>query len=224
LWSIVDVSEHNPYPTQLRQKYKTANFMTGLLPTGRTPLATDKELVSFFWSIPVDYFSTWISADKSFDEWKNQVVDLWAETQFVVDQLTSKSDLAFATYNDAVMTQWHDKRVVYIGDAAHYMSPQLGQGANLALIDSYVLSQSLLRNQNIETALAHYTDSRKGNIRFYQNMSRLMTPFYQSDNALYGWLRDVFSWPVTQVPWVKEQMLATLTGEKTGWLSKQPIK
>jgi 2-polyprenyl-6-methoxyphenol hydroxylase-like FAD-dependent oxidoreductase len=55
-----------------------------------------------------------------------------------------------------------------IGDAAHSMSPQLGQGANLALIDAEKLVDvleeaagvSATSASNIETALDAYTKER----------------------------------------------------------------
>ncbi|KAK5053890.1 hypothetical protein LTR84_001852 [Exophiala bonariae] len=39
--------------------------------------------------------------------------------------------------------QWHSRRCVLVGDAAHPTSPHLGQGANQALEDCYTLSNAL---------------------------------------------------------------------------------
>ena len=39
--------------------------------------------------------------------------------------------LTDAAYRDVLMPRWHEGNVVYLGDAAHAMSPQLGQGTSL---------------------------------------------------------------------------------------------
>ncbi|MFH4171023.1 FAD-dependent monooxygenase, partial [Acinetobacter baumannii] len=70
-----------------------------------------------------------------------------------------------ANYRDVVMTQFGQGRIGVIGDAAHAMSPQLGQGANMALLDGWAFSQSLQqaqKNQNIDWSLLwqHYHQLR----------------------------------------------------------------
>ena len=37
-------------------------------------------------------------------------------------------------------------------------------------------------------------------MKFYQWVSHLLTPFYQSDSNLLPWLRDTFFEPVSKVP------------------------
>lgn len=217
LWAIVD----QPAQMQgdcLQQVYHTAQYMAGLLPTGRLP-GEDQSLVSLFWSIPTSHYAQWREGSVDFSDWKAKLATLWPQSEPVLNQLHSHEQLAFANYRDVVMQQWAEGRVVFMGDAAHSMSPQLGQGANLALCDASVLNHCLNADHNIEQALQSYNRQRLGHIRFYQNMSRLLTPFYQSNHRSYAWLRDGLSWPLTQVPWVRRQMLETLCGVKTGALS-----
>lgn len=126
-----------------------------------------------------------------------------------------------ANYRDVVLTQFGQGRVGVIGDAAHAMSPQLGQGANMALLDAWAFSQSLQhaqKNQNIDWSLLwqHYHQLRHSSTQFYQFLSRLLTPLYQSDQWWAGGLRDlVFPW-MYQIPYFRKEMAITISGLKTG--------
>ena len=47
------------------------------------------------------------------------------------------------------------------------MSPRLGQGANLGLVDALVLSRILAQYENIDQALAEFDRARKRHVDFY---------------------------------------------------------
>ena len=96
-----------------------------------------------------------------------------------------------AQYRDVVMSRYGQGRIGVIGDAAHAMSPQLGQGANMALLDAWAFSQSLQiaqKNQQIDWSILwqHYHQKRRSSTQFYQFLSRLLTPLYQSDHLVGG--------------------------------------
>jgi 2-polyprenyl-6-methoxyphenol hydroxylase-like FAD-dependent oxidoreductase len=62
---------------------------------------------------------------------------------------------------------WHRGRVVIIGDAAHAMTPHLGQGAAQAVEDGLVLSRLLTRNDaSIEGILAEFMSRRHDRCKF----------------------------------------------------------
>jgi 2-polyprenyl-6-methoxyphenol hydroxylase-like FAD-dependent oxidoreductase len=51
--------------------------------------------------------------------------------------------------------------VVLLGDAAHAMTPNLGQGGGQALEDAIVLAAAVRRTRDVATALAHYDHERR---------------------------------------------------------------
>ncbi|MEV0808820.1 FAD-dependent monooxygenase [Micromonospora sp. NPDC050200] len=54
-----------------------------------------------------------------------------------------------------------DGRTVLLGDAAHAMTPDLGQGACQALIDAVALVDALTRERDVPAALARYDGQRR---------------------------------------------------------------
>jgi 2-polyprenyl-6-methoxyphenol hydroxylase-like FAD-dependent oxidoreductase len=62
-------------------------------------------------------------------------------------------------YDLPALAQWHQGRVVLIGDAAHAISPHAGQGASLALEDALCIAKHL-RNTDYEDAFRLYQQER----------------------------------------------------------------
>ena len=58
------------------------------------------------------------------------------------------------------VTRWHGGRVVLLGDAAHPMTPNLGQGACQAIEDAAVLADELSQSTDARQALVNYERRR----------------------------------------------------------------
>ena len=86
------------------------------------------------------------------------------------------------------------------GDSYHAASPQLGQGANMALLDAWALAKALRERDDIDEALEEFAASRRWHVRLYQTMSWLFTPVYQSDGNISPFLRDVIAAPLSHIP------------------------
>jgi 2-polyprenyl-6-methoxyphenol hydroxylase-like FAD-dependent oxidoreductase len=128
-----------------------------------------------------------------------------------------------AEYRDVVLRRFGQGRVGLIGDAAHAMSPQLGQGANMALLDAWALGQSILQARH-HTQLdwpklwQHYHQLRQPATHFYQNLSRWLTPHYQSHAHSAGYFRDLCFPLMNRIPYIQRQMALTISGLKTNAL------
>jgi 2-polyprenyl-6-methoxyphenol hydroxylase-like FAD-dependent oxidoreductase len=144
-------------------------------------------------------------------------------------QVNSMDDLLTAPYYDVVMACTHrvtprGRGAVVLGDAAHAMSPQLGQGANLALLDAAALADALTEAgafadpTRVAAALSAYEVRRRGPVRTYQRLSRWLTPVFQSEYDAVAVLRDAFFGPLCRVPPVRRLMLDSLSGVKTSLL------
>jgi 2-polyprenyl-6-methoxyphenol hydroxylase-like FAD-dependent oxidoreductase len=215
-WAIVPAQAHPQRDHTLRQWYRSAREMLGLMPTGRDP-QTGNAVTSLFWSSRADQRDALLA--NGIDAWKTRVLALTQDAAPALAHIRTAQDLTWAHYADVRMARYHASTndVVVIGDAAHATSPQLGQGTNMALVDAVVLARCLADATDVASALANYTRERRSHIRFYGQASRLLTPFFQSDQRVLPWLRDMSLATVASLPIAKEANLQTLVGTRGGW-------
>jgi 2-polyprenyl-6-methoxyphenol hydroxylase-like FAD-dependent oxidoreductase len=86
--------------------------------------------------------------------------------------------------------RWWDGRLVLLGDAAHAMAPNLGQGANSALVDGVVLADALLSHADLGAALAAYDARRRPAVRRIQDAAAVVARLGEVRPAALRWLRD----------------------------------
>jgi len=72
-----------------------------------------------------------------------------------------------------VSEDWVRGRVILIGDAAHAMTPELGQGGTMAIEDAVSLARNLREARTCEDALAATVAERKPIVTSTQTRSRL---------------------------------------------------
>jgi 2-polyprenyl-6-methoxyphenol hydroxylase-like FAD-dependent oxidoreductase len=88
-----------------------------------------------------------------------------------------------------VLSQWGVGRVTLLGDAAHPMTPNLGQGACQAIEDAVVLANNLRESQDTASALRAYEAQRIPRATRIVNHSRRIGRIGQWENPLAVSLR-----------------------------------
>ncbi len=217
-WCLVPADGWS-WPDELRQRYRRARRMIGMLPVGTRPDDPVPRL-SFFWSLPVAELA---QAGHDAERWRADVAELWPEALTQLGDLAVPGALAQARYRDSVLRRWHRGRAVLVGDAAHAMSPQLGQGANMALIDALALRDALRVPGTLPAALDAYQRQRRDHLRMYHLWSRWLTPLFQSEHDRIAALRDLLFHPLSRVPGGRGQSLRVLTGTRRGWFGTWPL-
>ncbi len=86
---------------------------------------------------------------------------------------------------------FHRGRVVLLGDAAHAMTPNLGQGACIAIEDATVLGSCLATGTDVERALALYDEQRRPRAETMVKMSARMGRVIQLRNRAGVALRNL---------------------------------
>lgn len=196
--------------TALAQRYAGAHTMAGVLPIGRR-FDDAAPLAAWFWSLKPQDYPAWRA--RGLDAWKADVLRLWPDATAVVEAIRSPDDMILAIYGHHTLRRPFGERLAVIGDAAHATSPQLGQGANMALLDAAALAAALERTGDPVAAPVAYAEARRTHVRLYQAMSRLFTPVYQSDSRALPWLRDRLFAPVSRLPGVAGVLARMVAGD-----------
>jgi salicylate hydroxylase len=207
LWVNVPWPDHGRLlPNALEQRYRRASRMAGILPIGRRA-GGESPLAAFFWSLKRDQVASWRSA--GLKAWKAEVTQLWSEASPILDRVTDVDQITFAQYDHFTLRTPYSDRLVHIGDATRATSPQLGQGANMALLDAFALARALRAGSSLQESLRDYARTRYRHTWLFQWASATFTPFYQSDSRLLPMVRDWLAAPLSRLP-IADVLLARL--------------
>jgi 2-polyprenyl-6-methoxyphenol hydroxylase-like FAD-dependent oxidoreductase len=205
LWAIVDDPDELATDCLFQCLRGTRDYL-GVLPTGRGR-------TSLFWSVRSRDMGA-VQA-RGLDAWRDEARPLSGDFAPLLDRV---DHLLPASYRDvAVRTPFRmtsGAGAVLVGDAAHAMSPQLGTGTSLALADAWTLHHALATHSDLERALTSYAAARAAHVRWYQWWTRLMMPVFQSDLRPLAWPRDALASTMSGIPWVTEQLVTTLVGDR----------
>lgn len=124
------------------------------------------------WSVP---------ADKA--ELKTLFHDFCSPVLDLIDAMPSTRLFKWGLRDRDPMDQWIHGRVAMLGDAAHPMTPFLGQGACIAIEDAVVLGRALESSKDYREAFARYERARKDRANSVQIRSKELAKNRMRENA-----------------------------------------
>ena len=218
LWANAPFPSGDGFPVNvLTQRYRSANVSSGVMPIG-TMVDEEPPKAAFFWTLHAEHYDSWLMTP--LPRWKDKVLKLWPEAAPVLDHFTDHDQFIFAHYAHHTAKAPVEGLIVHIGDSWHAASPQLGQGANMALLDAWALSTAIERHDDVDAALAAFFEMRRSHVKFYQAISHLFTPVYQSDSKMLPALRDRFAGPVSGFWFMPKLLAAMVSGTLGGPIKK----
>ncbi len=122
----------------------------------------------------------------------SKIVRGWHEPiEELVSSTEETSILRTDIYDRKPVKRWNKGRVTLLGDAAHPMTPDLGQGACQAIEDAVVLAKCLSEESDPAWALRHYEARRTRRVAAIVQRSRRFGRVAQLESPFLCRLRDV---------------------------------
>jgi 2-polyprenyl-6-methoxyphenol hydroxylase-like FAD-dependent oxidoreductase len=101
-------------------------------------------------------------------DWRGLFAEFADPVPRLLDQAT---ETYFALIEEVVPPVWTGGHVVLVGDAAHASSPNMAQGAAMAVEDVLLLAELLTADPLLDRALGGYEDRRKARVAWVQEQT-----------------------------------------------------
>ena len=122
------------------------------------------------------------------DKQKKALLDIFGNWHHPIKALIESTPADVILHNDisdfTPMNEWSVGRIILLGDAAHATTPNMGQGACMAIESADVLAQCLAQNNDVVSAFKEYETRRKPRTAFITNQSWQIGRMAQWENPL----------------------------------------
>ena len=92
--------------------------------------------------------------------------------------------------NVSGLKKYAHQNVCLLGDAAHAMPPNMGQGASLALEDAYNLSENYRATKSWDSMVFSYNAKRPRRVKSIAKLANMMNQYFQPTGKLFSALRN----------------------------------
>ncbi|MBE0672571.1 MAG: FAD-dependent monooxygenase [Anaerolineales bacterium] len=125
---------------------------------------------------------------------KSKLLGIFSKWHKPIDHLLDSTPAEIILQNDicdiAPFASWTKGRVTLLGDAAHSTTPNMGQGACMAMESAYVLARALNEESDYRSALKRYERERHERTAWITNTSWSIGKGGQVENPLLIGLRN----------------------------------
>ena len=125
---------------------------------------------------------------------KERLLKLFSTCHALVTEVIEATEEAAILHNDIYdllpLAHWSKGRVTLLGDAAHAMTPNLGQGAGQAIEDALVLARCLATEPSVTSALQAYERQRLTRANTIVQRSHRLGQIFQREGLLATRMRN----------------------------------
>lgn len=148
---------------------------------------------------------------------KKLLINMFSEFHPLVNNLiknTTNEKIFRGDLSDLeLLNKWSSENICLIGDAAHSMTPDLGQGGAQAIEDGYYLSQFISKSSSLETAYERFYTYRKSKVEKLVKQSRLTSKIAITNR----FMEIIRNFIIKKMPkfYMEKQMVELYTLDKT---------
>ncbi|MFO0815070.1 MAG: NAD(P)/FAD-dependent oxidoreductase [Gemmatales bacterium] len=165
-----------------------------------------------FCTVPLGQWSD--IRDRGLHKWIDSWRDFGPEAEALLCAVRDWSGVNYSELREVELDHWHRPPVFLVGDAAHAMTPNLGQGANSAMVDAFMLMTLLAESSGrpLPEVAAKHERIRLEAVTRTQRQARMIGRSAQ----LRSWpARSVRDWAITlqnAIPMMRRSFLKTMAG------------
>lgn len=181
---------------------------------GLCPLPNNKLYV--FTTAPQTPWDLFIKDFREREEWIHGLSSFDEDVAKVLAQIKDWHQVHHSTAYSVKAASFYHQRCFLLGDAAHAMTPNLGQGANSAMTDAWVLlniiAKGIQLEQNAEVIGREYDRIRKEFVTKIQETARQIGLIAETKSAVLTLLRDIMIPLISKVPFLSKLTLPPAMG------------